>query len=681
MSTIAGLHKRTLLGTAGLGTVGVVGGSGALLAAGAATLGALAFAALELHSPERSTTRRWLVHGITVVVLLLALLSARSLQVDSVFVILMLGVANRALLRTSSRDDLLIVGGATVLLTAATVVTSGLGFALLLMVSIPCAAAALWTSTMLAGAEHAPSEHARLRSRRTPAGLARIALGSLVLTLAGFGVSTVLPRYRFTPFLGAGALARFPGSSDSMQMSNDGAPDREDGAVVLHVVPQDGVEGGALQGLYARQFALDELEGQVWRSRTGGHFPARQGMDAALVGRPKVRIAKARESRGGTHVALPVLGRTRPWAVSGQGVHYDASGTVVVDGMKGRTFDYVAGVDVPLSPPLLGASAEARTSSVVRALPSDLDPRVVALGRQLVAGAVDDDDKVRRVLAHFSRGFSYTTEPLTGDAPDPLVRFLFESKRGHCELYAGAVAVLLRVADIDARVASGYYGGHWNDVGEFLTFSQGDAHAWVEVRTAGSDWRWVDATPEDLRGSPQSGSALLRRVRDWYDAASALWFNEVVDYDARRQQAFYMGLARALDDQLRAWRQGDAVSGTGALARLVAGEGRETSPLLALPALLLIAVGGGLWGRHQRTTAALGRRLRGALGARAEDRGVPLGVLASRAGRPEAAAAVHLYERLRFGADDQRPPRAEVMAAIRALERRGPARAAEDRAA
>ncbi len=669
MTTIASLHRWTLLGTGALGTMGVMGGSSTLIGLGLANLAALAFAGRDLHDEARSPTRRWLVHGTTVILLVVAVILFRRLQVDSVFIVLMLGVTNRALLRASSRDDLLVVGGSTVLLTAATVVTSGLGFALLLVSAVPCAAAALWTSTMLAGAEHSPSDLARLRTRRAPGGLGFIAVSSLLLTVVGFGVSTLLPRYRFTPFLAAGALARLSGASDTMQLTNDGAPDREDGAAVMHVVPIDGADRGSLEGLYARVHALDEFDGKTWRARTGGHFTPQDGMEAALAGKPKARISKPREVRSGVHFSVPVLGRRVPWAVSGPSLHYDASGSMVVDGIAGRTLDYVAGIDVPLAPPRVPPTFRAATSSVVRFVPPDLDPRIVALGRELTAGARDDDERIQRVLSHFSRGFVYSTDPAEGTAEDPLVRFLFESRTGHCELYAGAAAVLLRVAGVDARVASGYYLGHWNDVAEFLTFSQGDAHAWVEVRAAGGDWRWVDATPEDLRRGERAQS-VLRRFQDWYDAASALWYSNVVDFDAKRQQSFYLNASRALDERLRQWRSDRSGGGSGGgWTSILGGAGRAVpAPAIAgLVALGLVAAA--LWARQRRTTAALGQRLRAALGATRTEAGLPLGVLADRAKVAEAGAAVQLYERLRFAPRGEQPPRAEVIRAIASLER------------
>lgn len=667
MTTVAALHRRTLIGTATLGTLGIVGGSPTLITAGAITLGLLVVAARGLHAAARTVGRRWAVHGATVLVLLWALASLRTLQIDAVFVILMAGVCNRALLRASSRDDLLIVGGAAVLLIAATVVTSGLAFALILLAAVPTTAAALWTSTILAGAEHAPAELSRLAARPAPRGLVPLGVGAVLLTLAGFGVSTLLPRYRFTPFLSAGAFAALSGSSDTMELSNDGAPDPSDGEAALFVEPEAGVDQGMLTGLYARLYALDTFDGRTWTARTGGHFPPIFSLDKAPEGKPMVQVSRPHTSRSAPHAPVAVLGRTAPWAAMRSGVHYDASGTLVVDRSAGRAVEYRVAIGEPLPPPKLSPGMAAREAEVLRHVPDTVDPRIIALGRSLVEGATTDEEKVARVLRHFVSGFRYSTAPLEGTAADPLVRFLFESKEGHCELYAGAVALLLRVAGLEARVASGYYLGRWNDVAGFLSFSQGDAHAWVEVRTA-AGWQWVDATPEDLRSAREE--SVGRMLRDWYEAASALWFDNVVDYDARRQQAFYMELSRRLDEQVRAWRRSPS-AGLSALGGVLEDAGRETSPVLLVPVLLAALGLGGLVLARRHTMEGLGLRLRRALGGERQP-ATPLGVLVERLsaaeGRHEAERALGLYERRRYAPEAERPSLTDVARAVGQLE-------------
>ncbi len=70
--------------------------------------------------------------------------------------------------------------------------------------------------------------------------------------------------------------------------------------------------------------------------------------------------------------------------------------------------------------------------------------------------------------------------------------FWFETKRGYCEYYTGAVAIILRAVGIPARVIIGYHGGKWNPVAQYLTVQQNDAHAWLEYWLDGVGWRRFD---------------------------------------------------------------------------------------------------------------------------------------------------------------------------------------------
>jgi hypothetical protein len=79
------------------------------------------------------------------------------------------------------------------------------------------------------------------------------------------------------------------------------------------------------------------------------------------------------------------------------------------------------------------------------------------------------------------------------DAQQPLASFL-KNKRGHCELYATTLALAARVLGMPSRVINGYYGGEWNDVGNFLVLRQQHAHSWVEVWQHGQ-WQRMDPTP------------------------------------------------------------------------------------------------------------------------------------------------------------------------------------------
>ena len=64
-----------------------------------------------------------------------------------------------------------------------------------------------------------------------------------------------------------------------------------------------------------------------------------------------------------------------------------------------------------------------------------------------------------------SREFSYTLQMDVIDRRlDPVEDFLVNRKKGHCEYFASALALLLRSIDIPARLVNGFKGGDWNEL-------------------------------------------------------------------------------------------------------------------------------------------------------------------------------------------------------------------------
>src|SRR5205814_9538910 len=111
----------------------------------------------------------------------------------------------------------------------------------------------------------------------------------------------------------------------------------------------------------------------------------------------------------------------------------------------------------------------------------------------LRARAGSDRDFIAQTLDWFGReSFVYTLAPplLEGDTVD---KFLFDSRRGFCEHYAGAFVVLLRAAGIPARVVTGYQGGEINPNGDYMIVRDSDAHAWAEALIDGV-WQRFDPT-------------------------------------------------------------------------------------------------------------------------------------------------------------------------------------------
>ena len=109
-----------------------------------------------------------------------------------------------------------------------------------------------------------------------------------------------------------------------------------------------------------------------------------------------------------------------------------------------------------------------------------------------------------------SQPFRYSLQP--GPSAD-LEDFLFERQVGFCGHYAGALAALMRAADVPARVVSGYPGGTLEQPlsgGIYLNLRQSDAHAWTEVWLQGQGWQAVD--PTTWIGSGRLAQASRERV-------------------------------------------------------------------------------------------------------------------------------------------------------------------------
>jgi transglutaminase-like putative cysteine protease len=135
-------------------------------------------------------------------------------------------------------------------------------------------------------------------------------------------------------------------------------------------------------------------------------------------------------------------------------------------------------------------------------LPVRGNPRAVAEGIALRSEPVPAR-RVAAVMRRFTHeNFVYTLDPPLLGA-NPVDEFLYGTRAGFCEHYAGAFVVLMRAAGVPARVVTGYQGGEMNPIDGYLTVRQSDAHAWAEVWLGGRGWVRVDPTaavaPERVR--------------------------------------------------------------------------------------------------------------------------------------------------------------------------------------
>jgi transglutaminase-like putative cysteine protease len=235
-------------------------------------------------------------------------------------------------------------------------------------------------------------------------------------------------------------------------------------------------------------------------------------------------------------------------------------------------------------------------------LPATLDPRIRELARLWASGASSDLAIARAIETRLRTGYGYTLELPPARTADPLANFLFVRRRGHCEYFASAMAVMLRTLGVPARLATGFESGVYNPLTDKWLMRASDAHAWVEAWLAGRGWTTFDPTPPDPN---RAAPAALAGLAMYLDAARTFWSHWVINFDPSRQGA----LADRFDEaaRLAGIRWFDSLWDTGnTWEQRAAGWLRHFG--LALAAAILLGVGLRMFG--QRSLRALRLRLR-----------------------------------------------------------------------
>jgi len=133
--------------------------------------------------------------------------------------------------------------------------------------------------------------------------------------------------------------------------------------------------------------------------------------------------------------------------------------------------------------------------------------RTYRLATRLALGAPTKYDIVKRIERHLRTSYDYSERPPSADVP--LDAFLFEDRIGYCQQFSGAMALMLRMNGIPARVASGFTPGSYNRDTKQYRVRDLDAHSWVEVHFEGIGWVPFDPTPSAAPAESQLGGAEL----------------------------------------------------------------------------------------------------------------------------------------------------------------------------
>jgi len=187
-------------------------------------------------------------------------------------------------------------------------------------------------------------------------------------------------------------------------------------------------------------------------------------------------------------------------------------------------------------------------------------PKISSRTRKLAQSLVDNTEpeiiKARKILKYLKNNYGYSLDMKRKTHESALDEFLFVRKEGHCEYFASAMAVLLRLNGIPSRIINGFSGTEWNDLGQYMIVRQTHAHSWVEAYIPGQGWLVYDPTPPDPGAVSHSSNMLSRR----FDLMRLYWQRYVIRYSMQDQTQLVNYFSRETQSFKDRWKKWETPS-------------------------------------------------------------------------------------------------------------------------
>lgn len=290
--------------------------------------------------------------------------------------------------------------------------------------------------------------------------------------------------------------------------------------------------------LRLRVAAYESWDGRAWRNpESRGRLLAAAGGALVPLGGPR---APSPDERHSFEIdLLPLDSRYIPFPVRGTALRFEessfrgwTSAQIERDEARNlrlfyrpeRTLRYTAFLgDAPEPDRSPGRRAE--TSAAPR---SEALARIARERTEGIDPERDPEAAAAALEAWLQSDFSYALEGLP-PGPDGVETFLTGKKRGHCQSFATAMALLLRELGIPSRFVAGFAGGEIGPFGRYVLIRGEHAHAWVEAWCGGNGWIAFDPTP--AAGVPGvTRVPLLSRLRQLADGAEFLYDRFLLAY-------------------------------------------------------------------------------------------------------------------------------------------------------
>lgn len=321
--------------------------------------------------------------------------------------------------------------------------------------------------------------------------------------------------------LGSGGVPGLGGSSGSLL---DAVLDPASGGVAQSGRVIFEVQGDNIG--YLRSLALTEFDGETWHA---DERPALRRIDFQQPDPKKHHLKRVVRVKDVNHLGRIVPTDGHVIAIGANYFNYplqDLNETIRVStswSMPDARYEYW--IDEQFGRKSIFAQERSRLTQHPDPSPEVRQWMTNVLGT--VRGALP---RARKLEAYLRENFTYRIGAPRLNRLDPLEDFLLQSREGHCERFASALALLLRMEGTPSRVIVGYVADQKNALSGWRPVRFKDAHAWTEGWFEGVGWVQFDATPR---------RTLQRSLWDpdlWLENIDFVWNVYVVNFDAPSQK-------------------------------------------------------------------------------------------------------------------------------------------------
>ncbi len=366
-----------------------------------------------------------------------------------------------------------------------------------------------------------------------------------------------MPRFSLSAFnINFGMKNYISGFSNETEIGDVGKI-LQNSKVVMRVVANEDL-GKLLPDIKWRGIALDKFDGRRWSISSKAYKLIEKSP------RDKMFYILKRNSREillkSTFYVEPGISEVlftpwRPIAIAGKfrNLILTRTSTVKMSTPIFKKFKYKVYSDI--FRPNLSELKKIKKIDIAKVSPSTLEiPDYNEKIKNLVLKITKDKktpvEKVLTIERYLKKNYKYSLnlKPVPKDE-DPIFNFLFISKKGHCEYFASAMAIMVRYLKIPSRLVNGFRRGDYNKLDGTFVVRELHAHSWVEIYFNQYGWISFDPTPATSEMFKESF------ISNLIEAITFIWVKNVINYDFSDQVRLFWKIHNTTIDYKRKFKK------------------------------------------------------------------------------------------------------------------------------